>query len=179
MLDDRRIRIRSWIHTSGYWIRIRVGNFRQKNYSTEDEIDGIAGLFRRNFGCSAEQKILGIPFRTAPQRRKMLGILYHGKKLVANARISVSNHSAEETTSLNSFPKHVSDENIPSILFAGAGFFVKLVFFMPFPSIPNFRIDSSVNFRRPRNEHFLLRNNGSCSESIPRNFFGTNFCCQP
>ncbi len=34
-------------------------------------------------------------------------------------------------------------------------------------------------FRKPRNEHFLLRNNGNHSESIPRNCFGTKFLCQP
>jgi hypothetical protein len=52
---------------------------------------------------------------------------------------------------------------------------------MPFPSIPSFGIDYSVNFGMPRNnEHFLPRNNGSCcSESIPRNFFGTKLRCQP
>ncbi len=42
----------------------RVGNFRQKNNSAEDGIDGTNGYFRRNSGCSAEQKSLGIPFRT-------------------------------------------------------------------------------------------------------------------
>jgi hypothetical protein len=31
----------------------------------------------------------------------------------------------------------------------------------------------------PRNEHFLPRNNGNRSESIPRNFFGTKFRSQP
>ncbi len=64
-----------------------------------------------------------------------------------------------------------------SILFAGAGFFVKLIFFMPFSSVPSLGIDSSVGM--PRNEHFLPRNNGSHSESIPRNFSGTKFRCQP
>ena len=43
----------------------RVGNFRQKNNSAEDGIDGTNGYFRRNSGCSAEQN-LGIPFRTLP-----------------------------------------------------------------------------------------------------------------
>ncbi len=35
-------------------------------------------------------------------------------------------------------------------------------------------------FRKPGNatEHFLLRNNGNHSESIPRIFFRTKFCCQ-
>ncbi len=47
-------------------IYIRVGNFRQKNNSPEDEIDGINGYFRRNSGCSAEQKIL--EFRSEPFR---------------------------------------------------------------------------------------------------------------
>jgi hypothetical protein len=31
----------------------------------------------------------------------------------------------------------------------------------------------------PRNEGFLPRNNGNCSESIPRNFFGTKYRSQP
>jgi hypothetical protein len=110
----------------------RDGKFRQKNYSAEDGIDGTISLFRRNSGCSAEQKILGIPFRTVPQRRHMLEILYHGKKLEANARKSVLNHSAEEKTTRTSVQEHVSEENMLSILFAGAGFFVKLIFFMPF-----------------------------------------------
>jgi hypothetical protein len=52
----------------------RVGNFRQKNNSAEDGIDGTNGYFRRNSGCSAEQKTLGIPFRTLPRKRKQLGI---------------------------------------------------------------------------------------------------------
>jgi hypothetical protein len=92
---------------------------------------------------------------------------------------SVPNHSGEETITRNSVPKHVLEENMLSILFAGARFFVKLIFFMKFPSVPSFGIDSSVNLGMPRNEHFLLRNNRSCSESIPRNFFGRKFRCQP
>jgi hypothetical protein len=74
----------------------RVGNFRQKIYSAEDGIDGTIGSFRRNFGCSAEKKTLGIPFRIIPQRRKKLGILYCGTKIEANSRNSVPNNSAEE-----------------------------------------------------------------------------------
>jgi hypothetical protein len=80
----------------------RVGNFRPKNYSAEDGIDGTITLFRQNSGRSSEQKTLGIPFRTIPQRRKMLGILYHGTKIEANSRNSVLNHSAEEKTTRNS-----------------------------------------------------------------------------
>jgi hypothetical protein len=67
-----------------------------------------------------------------------------------------------------------SDENN---LFAGAGFLIKLIFFMPFPSVPSLGIDSSVSLGTPRNKHFLPRNNGHHSESIPRNFFGTKFRC--
>jgi hypothetical protein len=89
----------------------------------------------------------------------MLGLLYHGTKLEANARNSilnlsaeekttrnsvpwkkniskhlnsVPNHSPEVTITRNSIPKHVSDENMLSTLLAGAGFFVKQIFFMPF-----------------------------------------------
>jgi hypothetical protein len=91
------------------WCGIRVGNFRQKNYSAEDGIDGTIGLFRRNSGCSAEQKTLGIPFRTVPQRRRRLGILCHGTKIEANSRNSVLNHSAEQN-SRNSVPNHSAEE---------------------------------------------------------------------
>ena len=38
-------------------LQTRVGNFRQKNNSAEDGIDGTKGYFRRNSGYSAEQKI--------------------------------------------------------------------------------------------------------------------------
>jgi hypothetical protein len=44
----------------------RVGNFRQKNNSAEDGIDGTNYYFRRNSGCSAEQKIS--EFRSEPFR---------------------------------------------------------------------------------------------------------------
>ncbi len=44
----------------------RVGNFRQKNNSAEDGIDGTNGYFRRNSSCSAEQKIS--EFRSEPFR---------------------------------------------------------------------------------------------------------------
>jgi hypothetical protein len=47
-----------------------VGNFRQKINSAEDGIDGTNSYFRRNSGCSAEQKTLRILFRTLPRKRK-------------------------------------------------------------------------------------------------------------
>ncbi len=57
--------------------------FNKCPYSAEDGIGGTIGLFRRNSGCSVEQKTLGIPFWTVPQGRKMLGILCHGTKIEA------------------------------------------------------------------------------------------------
>jgi hypothetical protein len=60
------------MHTSP--LVTRVGLAISENYSAEDGIDGTIGLFRRNSGCSAEEKTLGIPFRTFPWRRKMLEI---------------------------------------------------------------------------------------------------------
>ncbi len=44
----------------------RVKNFRQKINSAEDGIDGTNGYFRRNSGCSAEQKTA--EFRSEPFR---------------------------------------------------------------------------------------------------------------
>jgi hypothetical protein len=85
----------------------RVGNFRQKNNSAEDGTDGTNGYFRRNSGCSAEQKIsefrsepfrgrdnnsefrsveqkwkeaLEIPFRILPKKRKQLGFPFVEQK---------------------------------------------------------------------------------------------------
>ena len=49
-----------------YAIGNRVGNFRQKNNSAEDGIDGTNGYFRRTSGCSAEHKIS--EFRSEPFR---------------------------------------------------------------------------------------------------------------
>jgi hypothetical protein len=136
----------------------------------------------------------------------MLGILYHGTKLEANARNSVLNHSAEEKTTSEFHSVEQKYKQTLGILFRtiprkrqhsefrshaatpthsrGWGsqwsrIFCKTNLFMPFPSVPSFGTDSSVNFGIPRNEHFLPRNNGSCSESLPRNFFGTKFRCQP
>jgi hypothetical protein len=65
-------------------------------------------LFRRNSGCSAELKTLGIPFRTVSLKRKMLGILYSGTKIEANSWNSIPNHSVEEKTTRNSVPKHLT-----------------------------------------------------------------------
>jgi hypothetical protein len=122
----------------------------------------------------------------------MLRILYHGTKIEANSWNSVLIPSAEEKTTRNFVPwnknrrklsevrpKHVFNENMLFILFPRAGFFVTITFFMSFPSVPGLGIDSSGNLGMLRNEHFLPRNNETHSESIPRNFFGTKFRCQP
>ncbi len=112
-------------------IRNRVGNFRQKNNSAEDGIDGtIPTKFRLFRGTennlefrSVEQKqkhTLRIPFRILQRKRKQLGIPFRGKNIEANCRNSVS-----------------------------------------FCSIPSFGMGSSEELGLPRNEHFLPRNNGN------------------
>jgi hypothetical protein len=82
----------------------RVGNFQQKNNSVEDGIDATNDHFRLNSGCSAEQKPLGIPFRTLPRKRKKLGIPFRGTKIEAYSQNSALNSSAEEKTTRNSVP---------------------------------------------------------------------------
>ncbi len=109
-----------------------------------------------------EQKTLGFPFRTVAQMRKMLEIPCSGKN-----RRKLSEFRSE------AYPGQ------KYAVYSGAGFFVKLIVFMPFSSVPSLGIDSSVNLGMPRKEHFLARNNGSLSESIPRYFFGTKFRRQP
>ncbi len=71
-------------------------------------------MFRRNSGCSAEQKTLGILFQTFPQRREMLGILYRGAKIKANSRDSILNHSTEVKTNRNSVPIICTEYNVRS-----------------------------------------------------------------
>ncbi len=51
------------------------------------------------------------------------------------------------------------------------GCFAKQIYFALFRSGP---LDSSVDIAMPRNEHFLPRNSGNRSESIPRNFAEQN-----
>jgi hypothetical protein len=83
---------------------VRVGNFRQKNNSAEDGIDGTNGYFQQNSGCSAEQKMIGIPFRTLLRKRKQLKIPFRGLKLEANSPNSLPNPAAEEKTTRKSVP---------------------------------------------------------------------------
>ncbi len=113
-----------------------------------------------------------------------------------NSRNSVSNHSAVDKNARNSVPwnkirsKHLdffseqfrgreNNSEFRSEACLGQKHavnsvcwrrnFCKTNFFHAFPSVPRFQIDSFVNLRIPRSEHFLLRNNRSCSKSIPRN----------
>jgi hypothetical protein len=96
----------------------RVGNFRQKNNSAEDGIDGTNAYFRWNSGYSAEQKPLGIPFRTLPRKRKQLRILFLKTKIEANSRNSVPNHSAEEKPTRNSVPWNKISSHLRLLLIA-------------------------------------------------------------
>ena len=54
-----------------------------------------------------------------------------------------------------------------------------IFFSAEFRSAPSFGMGSSAELGMPRKEHFLPRNSGNRSESIPRNFFGTKFRSQP
>ena len=167
---------------------IRVGNIRQKFFSAEDWIDGTFGLFRRNSSCSAEQKTLArnsVQNRSAGEKNARNSVPWNKKRSklsefrsepfrgTENSWNSIP--SAEDRNAQNSVPKHVPDKNMQSILIAGTGLFVQLIFFMTFSSFPSLGIDSSVNLGMPWDEH----NNGSHSESIRRNFFRTKFRCQP
>ena len=77
----------------------------------------------------------GIP--AVPQNKKLSEFR---SAEVKNARNSVPwNKNRSKLSEFRS--EAVSDENI---VFAGAGFFVKLIFFMPFPSITSLGINTSV-----------------------------------
>ncbi len=82
----------------------RVGNFRQKNNSAEDGIDGTKGYFRRNSGCSAEQKnseFRSEPFRGRENNTKFCSV---ETNLEAYSQNSLPNPSAEEKKTWNSVP---------------------------------------------------------------------------
>jgi hypothetical protein len=77
--------LKTWFQDTVFRILFRVGNFRQKNNSAEDGIDGTNGYFRRNSGCSADRK----------------------------SRNSVPNPSAEEKTTRNSIPWNKNKSKLP------------------------------------------------------------------
>ncbi len=87
-------------HGEYQYLELGLAISGKKNYSAEGRIYGSIDLFRRNSGCSAEQKTLGISFRTVPQRRKMLGIPFRGTKIEANSRDSVPKHVSAKNMSL-------------------------------------------------------------------------------
>ncbi len=121
-------------------------------------------------------------------RRKLSEFRSEPFRGTESSRNSFPNRSAEEKNARNSVPwkkniSRLSEFRSKACLgqkHAGrAGYFVKHIFLMVFSSVPSLGIDSFVKLGMPRNEQFLPRNNGSHSESIPRNFFGTKFRCQP
>ncbi len=59
--------------------------FSKKKISAEDGIDATNGYFRRNSDSSMAQKTLGIPFRTIPRKKIMLGIPYSGTEIESNS----------------------------------------------------------------------------------------------
>ncbi len=83
---------------------LRVGNFRQKNNSAEDGIDGTNGYFRRNSGCSAAQKTS--EFRAEPFRRWENNSEFRSveTKIEAYSHNSLPNPSAEEKITRHSVP---------------------------------------------------------------------------
>ncbi len=122
------------IHYEGKWEGVgpsnKVGNFRQKNNSAEDGIDGTNYHFRRNSGCSAEQKPLRIPFQTLTRKRKQLGIPFRGTKIEEYSRIRFQTlprkrkllgipfrESKIETNCRNSVPNHSAEVKQLGILF--------------------------------------------------------------
>jgi hypothetical protein len=63
------------------------------------------------------------------------------------------------------------------LMFCKANFFRKIPFrSIPFRSVSSFGNGFSTELGMPQNEHFLPRNNGNRSDSVPWNFFGTKFC---
>ncbi len=59
-------------HKENMHVPARVAIFRQKNYSAEYETRRNRREFRRNSVCFAEEKNLGIPFRTISWKRKTI-----------------------------------------------------------------------------------------------------------
>ncbi len=77
-------------HHGSVWLLpvTRVGNFGQKNYSAEYGIDGTNGYFRRNSGCSAEQKTS--EFRSAEEKTTRNSVMWKNTSKLSEF------HSTEE-----------------------------------------------------------------------------------
>ncbi len=99
--ERRRLESRPGVYSMN---KTGLGISDKKNNSAEDGIDGTNGYLRQNSGCSAEQKALGIPFRTLQRKKKQLGIPFRGTKIEANSWNSLPNSSAEEETIWNFVP---------------------------------------------------------------------------
>ncbi len=104
---------------------------------------------------SAEEKKVGIPFRTIHQKRK--------------SRHFVSNRSAKGTGTQFTLILHAN-----VIFSSNVGCSVKVQSISEFRFVPKKKLQNK-NFSEthgiPRKKHFFPRNNGKLSESIPRNFF--------
>jgi hypothetical protein len=102
---------------------VEGSGFPTKNYSAEDGIDEVNGLFSQNSGCFAEQTTLGIPhLQVILRKRKMLGIPYHGTKIEAKSRNFVL-WNKNTNKLLEFYSETFAEENTLSILFAGTGKF--------------------------------------------------------
>jgi hypothetical protein len=121
----------------------RVGNFRQKNNSAEDGIDGTNGYFRRNSGCSAEQKLS--EFRSEPFRGREDNSEF--RSVEQNSRNSLQNASAVQKRTRNSVPWHKKNKNTLGI---------------PFRTLPRKRKKLGIPFRNiPRKRKLLRTKRGS------------------
>ncbi len=127
-----------------------------------------------NSFCSGEQK-----------KKQTLGILFRGTKIEANTWNSVLNHSAEKKTTPNSVPENKSKSKLSefhSEAFHGRKHALSSFCLNRIACKTHFSCNF-VQFRASEltwNEYFLPQNiTRNSSESIPRNFFGTKFRCQP
>ncbi len=137
-------------------ILTRVGNFRQKNYSAEDGIDERICLFRQNSGCSRNS----VPNRSAEEKNTLNSLPWNKIRCKRSEFRPEPFRGREYNSEFRSLEQHISKylefcsepfhgrdnysefrseaclgRNMLSILFAGAGFFVKLIMschFLPF-----------------------------------------------
>jgi hypothetical protein len=72
-------------------LRSRVAIFRQKNYSAKIGTSRNRRQFRRNPASFAEEKNLGIPFRTIARKRKTLGIPFLLFRTISRKRKTIRN----------------------------------------------------------------------------------------
>ncbi len=106
-------RLREWLTGPGCDLDCQ---FPPKNCSAEDRIEGLNVYFRRNSGCSAEQKTLGIQFLNPSAERKKFRTRYRWTEIEANFRNFVPEHFSEEKTARNFrlgiFPLRVPNKSV-------------------------------------------------------------------